>query len=135
MGARKPVDAARQLRSSLIPAWLRRNKVRDLWNSVEMKRVDLRLEYAIGIRHSFVLIQMFQPRFKPEGLEESARLSDVLKDIPRVGPIPATFVSQPADRREKRFAIAFEHEILYRHRNRSTIVFNLVGDHRNGPVH
>jgi len=51
--------------------------------------VDMLLEHSIGIRHAFVLAQMFQPGFDQEGFQESQFLCSIFEDAPVISAVAA----------------------------------------------
>ena len=50
---------------------------------------DSLFQRPVGFRYAFVLMQMLEPRFEKERLEESPGLSDVLDDLSSVRAVAA----------------------------------------------
>jgi hypothetical protein len=73
------------------------------------------LLFAIGVRHSLVLAQMFNPRVKLESLKEPALSRYILENFPFERSVPPPLPGQPLESREKRAAIYRPDPILDGH--------------------
>ena len=63
-----------------------------------MEPMNRILQEAVGIRHAFMLPQMFQPRFHKECFQEPPSLGGVLECTPRVGAVTTALLPQPFQR-------------------------------------
>ena len=109
------------------------DEMRDLRSSCELITMNRALHDTIGNGHTLVLTQMFMPRFNEERLQKSALLGGVFEYAPGIGGITAALLGQPFERGQKCFLRV--NSIFDRHQHRSSIVLNLVGQSRSGPVH
>jgi hypothetical protein len=85
------------------------------------------LLFAIGVRHSLVLAQMFNPRVKLERLQEPAFLRYILENFPFERSVPPPLPGQPLESREKRAAIYRPDPILDGHKHWSSVGVDVVG--------
>src|ERR1019366_3463770 len=95
---------------------------------LEEETMQVILHHAIGIRHSSMLPQMFQPRFDKEGFQEAARVRGILEHAPRIGSVASALMSQSCHRGEKYFAILRSNPVLDSYHDRTRVVRNPLRD-------